>query len=109
MASLQMIDPYYYYKDLNIPDPQGRAEALYLYSSNPALWYEKVVLGKDITALAQQVTRSTGVIPPVSPVAPETPAMIPSPVDTTNIATQPSGGQNMIQKAMGGIKKLFGR
>lgn len=113
MASLGYSDPYHFMKDLGIPDPEKRAEAVYLYTANPALWYEKIVLGKDVTTLAKQITQSTGLTPAITPTqpaptAPVAPAVVPSPADTSNVATQPAGGKNMIQRAVGGIKKMMG-
>ncbi len=111
MASLGYSDPYFFMKDLGIPDPETRAEAVFLYNTNPALWYEKIVLGKDITALAQQITQSTGLVPSPTqpaPVAPVAPAVAPTPMDTSAVPTEPQGGQSMVQRAIGGIKSLFG-
>ena len=112
MAQLKLIDPFYYYKDLNIPDPQGRAEALFLFNSSPELWYKKVVLGQDIKQMADQVTRlnESTAPPPVTPPAEgEAAPTTPSPVDTTNIATEPQGSPNVLQRAMTSIKRVIGR
>jgi len=110
MASLNMIEPYYYYKDLGIPDAEGRAEAVFLFNSNPELWYQKIVKGKDISAIADQLIAQTA--PPAEPIAGQPPivppaqaAVQPSPQDTSNVATQPQGGQgNFIQRMVGNVR-----
>lgn len=118
MASLGYSEPYYFMKDLNIPDAQGRAEAIFLWNSNPALWYEKVVLGKDISMLASQVVQSVQPTLPAQPQvlqptgqmaqqAIEAP-MMPTPTDTTQVATQPQGGQgSLLSRAGAALKGLF--
>lgn len=117
MAQLQMIEPFYYYKDLGIPDAEGRAEAVFLFNSNPALWYEKVVKGNDISAIANQIT---GVAPPMAGQPPMEQPMMgqapmqPSPQNTSNVATQPQGSpQGLVQRATsavgGAINNVRGR
>ena len=111
MAQLNMIDPYHYYKDLNIPDPEGRAEALFLFQTNPAMWYQKVVQGKDLSQVADQVAGGAAptVTPPEAGGALVAPPTTPNPADTTNVATQPQGGiGSLMSKAMGGIRNMLG-
>src|SRR3990167_10697037 len=110
MASLGMIDPYYFFKDLGIPEAEARAEALFLYTTNPALWVEKYAKGKDIAALAAQVTQAVGtpaslavqdsppsaaagVQPPIAPMAKDTSAIPETPM-------VPQGSPNMLQRAV---------
>ena len=116
MAQLGMIDPYYFYKDMNIPDPEGRAEALFLKETNPELWYKKIILKQDISELASQVTQQAeGAVPiegatgagseGLTPSAPTAP----SPTDTSNIATTPQGGQaSLLSRIGGGIRNMMG-
>ncbi len=111
MASLGYSDPYYFMKDLGIPNIQERAEALFLYNSNPAMWYEKIVMGKDISQIANTVVASTMPAQPPAMGQPTqqvgaAPAQ-PSPTDTSNVATQPQGGQGMVGKAINGIKGML--
>jgi len=118
MASLGMIDPYYFFKDLGIPEAEARAEALFLYTTNPALWVEKYAKGKDIAALAAQVTQAVGtpaslavqdsppsaaagVQPPIAPMATDTSAIPETPM-------VPQGSPNMLQRAVGGIRNMIG-
>lgn len=113
MASLGMVDPYFFMKDLGIPNVEERVEALFLYQSNPALWFEKFGKGKNLTDLANQVIQGAmpgqpaqmgGMIQPQAPA----PTAQPSPQDTSNIATEPQGSPNMLQRAVSGVKGLIG-
>jgi len=109
MAQLKLIEPYYYYKDTGIPDPEGRAEALFLFNTSPELWYKKIVLGQDITEMANQVVGQIQQgIPGAEAGAIQSPPITPSPQDTSNVATEPQGGQNIMQRAMGGIRNMLG-
>src|SRR5690606_15442962 len=41
MAQMTLIDPLTYFEDLGLPDPEGRAERLFLYQTNPEMYYQK--------------------------------------------------------------------
>ena len=68
LAGIQMTDPVTFFKDIEASDPEGRAERLILFQTNPSLYFEKYVRGNETTvdmanALAQQ---------PVTPAVPPT-------------------------------------
>lgn len=48
-AKLQITDPMSYYQDMEMADPQGRAEKLILFTQNPMLYLQKFVYGNDTT------------------------------------------------------------
>ncbi len=117
MANLKFIDPLNFYKDMNIPNPEERAEMLYLFNTNPALWYEKFVLKKDIAQIASEVVAASTPVAPVAgavptpPPSPATPPTLPSPEVTSNVATEPQGspGGGVLGSVVSGIKGLLGR
>lgn len=120
MAGLGYSEPYYYMKDLGIPNAEDRAEAIYLYANNPEMWLEKVVRGKNVSQIADQVTAQNPTLegsqvnqqtqaPIEGQVVPQEP-QLPSPTDTTQIATQPQGGiRGLMGQASQALGKVFGR
>ena len=65
LAGIQMTDPVTFFKDIEVSDPEGRAERLILFQTNPSLYFEKYVRGNETTvdmanALAQQPVTSQG-------------------------------------------------
>ena len=107
MAQLNMIDPLTYFQDLGLSDSEGRAERLFLKETNPEMYYQRYILKKDMTEMANQITGQVGATLPAPAGVPVEPPMTPSPTDTSNIPTQPQGG--MMSQAMNGIKSLFKR
>lgn len=108
MAQLNMIDPLTYFQDLGLSDPEGRAERLFLKETQPEMYYQRYILKKDMTEMANQIIQQvTPTLPGQPPMPGEAPPMAPSPTDTSNIPTQPQGG--MMSQAMNGIKNLFKR
>ena len=111
MVKLNMIDPLTYFQDMGLSDPEGRAERLFLKETNPEMYYQKFILKKDMTQMADQVAgqveetlpQPAGAVPGAVPGAP----IAPSPTDTSNIATQPKGG--LMSGIIGGVKSLLGR
>lgn len=106
MAQLNLIDPLTYFEDLGLPDPEGRAEKLFLYQTNPEMYYKKFILKKDLKEMATQITGQVGA--DVAGAVPMPPAQ-PSPQNTGNIPIQPQGGQaqqgNIIQRITGLFKR----
>lgn len=47
MAKMQMIDPYNFYKDMGLSDPEGRTELLILAKADPVTYLQKVVKNID--------------------------------------------------------------
>ena len=114
MANLGYSDPYFFMKDLGIPNAEERAEAIFLYNTNPSLWYEKIVKGKDISQLADQVTQAVqpgqAPVPGAVPGVPAPEQSIPSPQNADVVATQSQGSpQGFLGKAGQAISGLFRR
>lgn len=118
-ASLGLIDPLTYYKDTGRTDPEDRAEKLFLFQTNPELYYKKFVMGEDVPDIAEQIMmfnqqrlqQVQGTTPQGGQNMIPGTRMQPSPTDTTQIATQPQGGQNnpnLLQRAGSAIKGMFG-
>lgn len=116
MAQLGFTEPLSFYKDMNISNPEDRAEMLFLKENNPNLYYQKYILKKDISAMADQVVQAATPAQTVSPQgglpqsgtifqAPTTP----SPAQPGNVATEVQGSpRGLIGKAVGGIKNMLG-
>jgi len=115
MAATKFIEPFYYYKDMGIPDPEGRAEALYLFNTNPDMWYQQIVKGKSIQQIADTVIQGSvvpqeqptqGMQPPMSPQA--LPAN-PTPANTSQAPTQPPAApQGSPRGGIGGVLQKMG-
>ena len=105
-AGLKLIDPLTYFKDTGRSDPEGRTEKLFLYNTNPELYYERFVKNKDIAQVAGDVNAMNQDALAGAGVPPQAPPMAPSSQDTTQIPTVPQGSPRGI---IGGIKSLFGR
>ena len=104
MVNLNMIDPLTYFQDMGLSDPEGRAERLFLKETNPEMYYQRYILKKDMTQMADQVAGQVGETLPTQGL--EQPPVLPSPTDTSNIATQPKG---LLGGIAGGIKNLIGK
>jgi hypothetical protein len=93
MAKMQMTDPYTFFVDMGLSDPEGRTEKLILAKTDPMSYLKKVVKGLDSSqALAQALMNAELPSQPAEqqmqpPVAP--PTMPGSPG-----ALQPGGTQN---------------
>jgi hypothetical protein len=114
MAKMEMTDPYTFFKDMGLSDPEGRTEKLILAKIDPQAYLQKVVKNLNSSqALAQalenaelQETSNSPASPPVAgpvnPVmpqgapVPQAPAVTPSPMNTANVPiappTQPPAG-----------------
>jgi hypothetical protein len=111
-------DPLSFYEDMGIPDAEERAERLFWKDTNPQLYYQKYILKKDISELANQVISAQGVAGggmagqgAMSPggATPAQAPMVPSPEQAGNVATTPQASpRNLIQQAAGGVRKMFG-
>lgn len=72
MAKMEMIDPYTFFVDMNLSDPEGRTEKLILAKTDPIAYLQKVVKGINTSqalaeALARQQLPSPAVAPPAPP------------------------------------------
>ena len=90
MATAQLIDPYNFFKDIGASDPEGRTEALILFSSNPALYLEQYVKGNTMEQMAEMISAPP---PGMEGAAPEggMPQQ-PTPMDTTAVPSAPPAG-----------------
>lgn len=88
MAKMQLIDPYTFYVDMGLSDPEGRTEKLILLKADPTAYLQKVVKGLNTSeALAKALTNAEMTPPPGSqpnPLTQASPMMAPQPG-----ATQP--------------------
>lgn len=118
MAQLGFTEPLSFYKDMGIPNPEKRAEMLFLKETQPNLYFQKFILKKDIGEMADQVLAASGVLPEGQPIAQPgavTPApQVPSPEQAGNVATAvPQSVQGSVRGAIGsvvnGVKSLFNR
>lgn len=98
MAGMQMIDPVNLFRDMGLSDPEGRAEDLMMFTTDPASYIAKIKgLGSTPQELAATLKGipQQGQMPPSAPPTPEAQGMPPvgqpSPMDTTNIAPTPVG------------------
>ncbi len=77
MAKMQMIDPYNFYRDMGLSDPEGRTELLILAKADPVAYLSKVVKNIDTSeALATALMNANLPAPgmPGQP-APQNPVM----------------------------------
>lgn len=81
MAKMQMIDPYQFYVDMGLSDPEGRTEKLILAKADPVSYLQKVVKNLDTSqALAQALMNANVPVPQGPAVAPTQPQPQPNPV-----------------------------
>ncbi len=106
MAKMQMTDPYTFFVDMGLSDPEGRTEKLILSKADPTAYLQKVVKGIDTSqALAQalmnqelpspaaQPQQQPAPSPPTAvgaPLAPGQPQS-PTPTNTSQIPVTPTG------------------
>ena len=68
MAKMQMTDPFSFYTDMGLSDPEGRTERLILAKTDPTAYLQKVVKGVDTSqALAQALMNQQLPSPPAQP------------------------------------------
>lgn len=99
MAKMQMTDPYSFFVDMGLSDPEGRTEKLMLAKADPIAYLQKVVKGVNTSqALAEALMRQQ--IP--SPAA-QQPVSQPSPIMAGQGQQPGSQPVNQIQPAPGQI------
>ena len=108
MAKMEMTDPFTFFKDMGLSDPEGRTEKLILAKTDPMAYLQKVVKNLNSSqALAQALENAelkelqtppaqppmAGPVNPVMPdqgqPAPQGPPMAPSPMNTGAPAVTP--------------------
>lgn len=114
MAKMQMTDPFTFFKDMGLSDPEGRTEKLILAKTDPMAYLQKVVKNLNSSqALAQALENAelkelqtppaqppmAGPVQPPNPVmpgqgqpAPQGPPMAPSPMNTAQVPVAPPVG-----------------
>lgn len=76
MAKMQMIDPYNFYKDMGLSDPEGRTELLILAKADPVAYLSKVVKNIDTSqALATALINANLPTPGMADQPPQNPVM----------------------------------
>lgn len=111
-AQLGLIDPVSYYKDTGRSDPENRAEMLFMFQTNPAMYIQKYVKGQSLKQVAGQVNQMNqqNMATFGGQGGQQTTPMQPSPQNTGAMPTLPQGSpRNLIGKATGAIKQLFNR
>lgn len=101
MAQLKLTDPKSFYEDMGMTDPTGRTEKLMLFTTDPAGYLVKYVLGLQ-DANAQAAALGAQPTPPSSmPGQPTPPPLVPqptqpTPTDTSQIPTQPQASPRVL-------------
>lgn len=76
MAKMKMVDPYTFFVDMGLSDPEGRTEKLILATADPTAYLEKIVKGLNTSeALAQALMNQEQIAPPVPPPSPAMPGV----------------------------------
>jgi hypothetical protein len=90
-------NPIDFFNDMDMSDPEGRAERGFLFSNDPATYFTKYILGLENTQ--QQVGALGAGQPPTTSPQPSQPAQTPpgapqapTPVNTSNVPSQPPVG-----------------
>lgn len=74
MAKMQMTDPYSFYVDMGLSDPEGRTTKLILAKTDPITYLQKVVKGVNTSAaLAQMLMNKEQIPPPATSTQPGVP------------------------------------
>lgn len=115
MAKMQIVDPYTFYMDMGLSDPEGRTERLILAKTDPVAYLQKVVKGIDSSKALAQALMNAEIPSPANPTqqqpnpiamqgqeapqpaaqpmaAPGGAPQNPSPTNTANIPAQPPAG-----------------
>lgn len=67
MAKMQMVDPFTFFNDMGLSDPEGRTKKLMLLKTNPQQYMAEVVLGLTTPqAIAEYLSQNPGQNPGVS-------------------------------------------
>lgn len=91
MAKMQMTDPYTFYKDMGLSDPEGRTERLILAKTDPVSYLQKVVKGLNTSqALADALARAQLPLQQNSAILPQVPGQQQQPM----VGGAPAGGQS---------------
>jgi hypothetical protein len=98
MANAKLIDPLTFYEDMDMSDPKGRAEKLMLFSTDPATYMTKYIMGLDGTP---QLISALNGQPPVPQLGPQQPPQNPSVTNTANVPAQPPVGPPTASPANG--------
>jgi hypothetical protein len=78
MAKMQMTDPYTFFVDMGLSDPEGRTEKLILAKMSPQAYLQKIIKGINTSeALAKALMEQEQVPPPGTPQQPGVPPTMP--------------------------------
>ncbi len=91
MAKLELTDPYTFYVDMGLSDPEGRTERIILAKMDPTAYLHKVVQGLDTSkALAEALANAEMPTQPVFPSQSPTPGAPPAPGQPPAAPQQPT-------------------
>jgi len=87
LAKMSLIDPVTFFRDIEASDPEGRARAMMLFTTQPMMYFQKYIEGmQDTGQMAQQLGQLPVQGPPASPEAqamqPPEPQIIPTQPNT---------------------------
>lgn len=88
MAKLSFIDPLTFFEDMDMIDPEGRAERMITFTADPVTYLEKYVYKAPITPMPPAVDPAMAEQPQEQP-APEMSGQAATPMDTAQVQTEP--------------------
>lgn len=91
MAKMKMIDPLTFCQDMDLSDPEGRAEKMMMFNMDPQGYFVKFVKKMSIADAAQQMMNQGDQQTP-QPEAPPVQPQAPTPTDTSQVPTEPPQG-----------------
>jgi hypothetical protein len=92
MAKMQMIDPYNFFKDMGLSDPEGRTELLILAKADPVAYLQKVVKNIDTSEALAMALMNANLPAPGMPGQPAQPPANPVMPGGQPGGTPPAGG-----------------
>lgn len=100
MAKLSFIDPITFFQDMDVSDPEGRAEKMMTYATDPVTYLQKYILKQPIMpppmpGMDPAMAQEGQVVPPDQAQPPQAPAAAPqnpTPTDTSAVPTEPPMG-----------------
>jgi hypothetical protein len=69
LVGIGMIDPVQFFRDIEASDPEGRARSLMLFQTQPQMYFQNYIEGRDTNEMVQQLGQMPVQGPPVSPEA----------------------------------------
>jgi len=92
MANAKLIDPLTFYEDMDMSDPEGRAEKLMLFTIDPATYMTKYIMGLENTPALIGALNGSQPAPQLGSAPLNVPPQNPTPVNTQQVPAQPPIG-----------------